>query len=553
MIAMKTLALLLPLLMGVPVAAQTMANMPMATAGVQNERLGTVSFPVSCPESQVAFNRGVALLHDFWYEEATKQFGALVKSDPGCAMAHWGVAMSMFHEIWDRPTAEEMKQGWAEMQKAQALKVGTEREREYIGALARFYRPGSEGYPVRVTAYSEAMGKVYEKNPADVDAGAFYALSLLAAKSPDDTGIGQERKAMAVLGPLFVKDPDDPGVDHYITHACDNPTMAAEGLAAANHYLEIAQDGPHAYHMPGHIYARLGLWPQDIASQVGSIEAAQRAGGHGESGVMDEPHSYDFLLYAYLQSGQDARAKQTLEASAEPLKMMASMPGGGMARMGGGMIPYYETKLPAFYALETRDWSRAAAMEPVAGSSATVSMLVYWTRAQADGRLHRAERAAADLSKYDALMAEVKKGPRAYEVEGTGSKIERGEMVAWVAFAAGKQEEAIAAMRQAAELQDKVGQGEVDIPAREMLADMLLEYGRPKEALAEYAVALKLSPNRLNGLYGAGRAAEAAGEKQQAAVYYAELMKSTNGGADSSRVELAHAKSYLAGAQMAAR
>jgi tetratricopeptide (TPR) repeat protein len=554
MLAMKTLALLLPLLVGVPVAAQTMAKMPMpASAPVAQERLGTVSFPVSCsPASQAGFDRGVALLHDFWYAEASKQFDALVKSDPGCAMAHWGVAMSGFHQIWDRPDAEGMKLGWAKMEKAQALKVGTERERAYIDALAAFYKPGSAKYPARIVAYSDAMGKVYEKNLGDVDAGAFYALSLLAAKSPDDTGLGQERKAMAVLGPLFERYPDNPGVDHYITHACDNPTMAADGLAGANHYLEIAQDGPHAYHMPGHIYARLGLWPQDIASQLGSIEASQRAGQHGESGVMDEPHSYDFLLYAYLQSGQDGKAKAALASSAEPLKMMASMPGGGMGHRAG-MIPYYETKLPAFYALEMRNWKTAAAMEPVAESSEEVSMLVYWTRAIGHGRLKEAKQATADLAKFDELLAALKKSPRAYEAEGTGPTITRGEMVAWVAFAGGKQEEALKAMRDAADLQDKVGQGEVDIPAREMLADMLLEFGRPKEALAEYKVALKLSPNRLNGLYGAGRAAEAAGDKAESSAYYAALMKSTNNGMDSARPELAHAKGFVAASQVAAK
>jgi tetratricopeptide (TPR) repeat protein len=553
MVGMKTCACLLPVLLAMPAAAQTMAMNSVTPA--KNERLGTVVFPVSCAGgTQAGFNRGVALVHDFWYDEARTQFDALVKSDPGCAMAHWGVAMSGFHQIWTRPSAATMKLGAEEMAKAQALvvKAGTEREREYIDALAAFYKPGSAGYPERIAAYSAAMGRVYEKNPGDVDAGAFYALSLLAAKSPDDTGLGQERKAMAVLGPLFVKDPDDPGVDHYITHACDNPAMAAEGLAGANHYLEIAQDGPHAYHMPGHIYARLGLWPQDIVAQLGSIAASQRAETAGESGVGDEPHSYDFLLYAYLQSGQDAKAKAALEASAEPLKGIAEKPMMGSRDMGW-MIPYYETKLPAFYALEMRDWKTAAVTEPVKGSPEDVSMLVYWTRAIADGHLKLAKRADGDLARYDELLAQVKRGPRAYTVEGTRPQIQRDEMVAWAAYAAGKQDEALVAMRSAAELQDKVGQGEVDIPAREMLADMLLEFGKPKEALAEYEVALRLSPNRLNGLYGAGRAAEAAGEKQKAGMYYAELLKLTDGGRESGREQIAHAKGFVGAGQVAAR
>ena len=522
-----------------------------AAAQPPQERLGTVQFRVSCAApSQAPFNRGVALLHDFWYEEARAQFQRVAKSDPACAMAHWGVAMTFFHQIWGRPDEESMKFGWAEMRKVQSLDAGTARERSYIAALAGFYHPGAGKYPARVAAYSAAMAKLYAAYPDDVDAGAFYALSLLAAKAPDDTSVAQERQAMVVLKPLFAKYPDNPGVVHYIIHSCDNPVMAAEGLAAAGHYGEIAQSGAHAFHMPGHIYARLGMWRQDIASQLGSLAAAEAAEARGLSGIMDEPHSFDFLLYAYLQSGQDARAKSVLEQNATALKAIASMPDMGSGRMAG-MIPYYRTKLPAFYALEMRDWKSAAALEPVAGSPPEISMLVYWARVMADGRLRNAGQAQAGLARYDALLAEVKKGKHAYTVEGTGPKIERGEMLAWTAFAEGNQSEALANMRTAADLQDKVGQGEVDIPAREMLADMLLEFSHPKQALAEYEVALKLSPNRLNGLYNAGRAAEAAGEPAKAQFYYAALLKSTNNGQDSARPELAHARSF-AGSQQAA-
>ncbi len=552
MVAMKALVPLVLMLAALPVAAQTMNHSPMRPAAATlTERLGTVSFSVSCAtSSQAPFNRGVALLHDFWYEEARSQFDQLVKSDPGCAMAHWGVAMSVFHQIWDRPDADAMKLGWAQMQVAQSL-PSTGRERAYIAALANFYRPGAEEYSARINAYSTAMGGLYARYPGDVDAGAFYALSLLAATGPDDTSLTQNRKAMAVLTPLFAKYPDNPGVVHYTIHACDNPTMAAEGLAAANHYGEIAQSGPHAFHMPGHIYARLGLWPQDITSQLGSIKASQAAEARGESGIMDEPHSYDFLIYAYLQSGQDGRAKAALNASSTALTTIASMPGMGSGYMDG-MVPYYRTKLPGFYALEMRDWKTAAAMEPVAGSPPEVETLVYWVRAVADGHLRQPEHARADLARYSEFMAEVKKGTHAYMAEGTAAKIERDEMLAWTAFAEGKQDEALQNMRSAADLQDKVGQGEVDIPAREMLADMLLEFGQPRQALAEYEVALKLSPNRLNGLYNAGRAAEAASEKPKAEFYYTALLKSTNNGANSARPEFAHARSFVSSMQMAA-
>ena len=550
---MKALTSLALLLAALPIAAQTMDHSPASpTASASNERLGTVSFPVSCAAgSQATFNRGVALQHDFWYEEARAQFERLVKSDPTCAMAHWGIAMSSFHQIWDRPNAKTMELGWAEMQKAQTLTAGTGREKAYIAALAGFFHPGATDFPTRIAAYSQAMGKLYADNPGDVDAGAFYALSLLAAEGSDDTSLVQQHKAMAVLVPLFQKYPDNPGVVHYIIHACDNPTMAADGLTAANHYGEIAQSGPHAFHMPGHIYARLGLWPQDIASQLGSIAASQRAEKHGESGIMDEPHSYDFVLYAYLQSGQDGRAQWALGQSEEPLKMLDSMPGMGSSYMAG-MIPYYRMKLPVFYALETRDWKSAAALEPVAGSPPQMSALVYWARALAHGRLRQPEQARADLARYNELLAEVKKGKSAYMAEGTSVKIERGEILGWVAFAEGKQDEALTNMRAASDLQDKVGQGEVDIPAREMLADMLLEFGHAQQALSQYQIALRLSPNRLNGLYNAGRAAEAVGDRSQAQSYYVTLMKSTNNGNDSARPELTYARRFVTGAQSAA-
>lgn len=517
------------------------------------ERLGTVSFAVSCaPGTQPFFDRGVALLHDFWYDEARPQFERIIAADPNCAMAHWGLAMSGFHQIWNRPDPAMMEFGQKEMQKAGALPIKTARERAYIGALAAFFQPGPAEYPGRIATYSAAMGKLYAQNPEDVDAGAFYALSLLAAEPSGDTSLAQEHKAMAVLKPLFAKAPDNPGVLHYITHACDNPSMAPEGLAAANHYGEVAISGPHAFHMPGHIYARLGLWQQDIDSQLGSIAASERAESHGETGVMDEPHSFDFLLYAYLQSGQDAKAKAALERSAAPLSTIASMPEMGNMHMDG-MVQNYRAKLPIFYSLEMRDWNSVAAMQPASDTPPIVATMIFWARAIAHGHLHDSDAAHADLAAYDNAIAEVRKGPHAYEVAGTYPKIERDEILAWGNFAANKPAEALGSMRSAADLQDKVGQGEVDIPAREMLADMLLDLNKPREALAEYELSLKLSPNRLNGLYNAARAAEAAGDRNKAVQLYTALLRNTGNGKDSTRPELARARAAVAATQVAAQ
>ncbi len=545
---MKTVAIALLAAAAAVAAGQSSAPMRMGSMKSQpasGERLGTVSFPVSCAASvQASFNRGVALLHDFWYAEAQPQFERIAKADPQCAMAHWGIAMSVFHQIWDRPDVPAMKLGWTEMQKAQTLGAKTERERDYIAALAGFYKPGSQGFMERVTAYSAAMGALYKKYPDDVDAGAFYALSLLASVPPKDTSLTHAQEAMAVLRPLFARDPGNPGVDHYIVHACDNPPMAKQGLAAAENYGRIAPDGPHAAHMPGHIFARLGMWPQDIDAQLASIHASETAEARGESGIMDGPHSYDFLMYAYLQSGQDAKAKAVMGKVNAVLDRLATMPGMGSSYRHG-MIGYYRNKFPVFYALEMRDWPAAAALERAPGTAPVDATQIWWARAIGDGHLRNAKQASADLAQYDATIAEIKRGPEAYEAESTGAQIERDEIAAWASFAAGKNAEALANMRAAAELQDKVGQEEVDIPAREMLGDMLLEMHEPRQALAEYRASLKLSPNRFNGLYHAGLAAEESGNKAAAAEYFDALLKSTGNGAECKRLELAHARGFV--------
>jgi len=538
---MKTLTLLLLSLLALPAARAS------------TERLGTVSFAVSCaPGVQTSFVRGVALLHDFWYQEAQRQFEEIAKADPNCAMAHWGAAMSFYHQIWDRPDDATVAKGWREMQAAQAHAAASGREREYLAALSDFYRPGQRDYLARVDAYAAAMGKLYKDYPGDTDAGAFYALSLLASQAPNDDSLTLNRKAMDVLKPLFVKYPDHPGVVHYIIHACDTPSLAQDGLAAAKHYGEIAPSAPHAVHMPGHIFARLGMWQADIDANVGSVAASHAAEGKKQSGAMDQFHSDDFLVYAYLQSGQEARAKTVLDDSAAAIAHFETMSDMGEHYMTG-MFPYYRTKLPIIYHLELRDWTTAAALQAVAGAPPESQTLTYWARTVAAGHLHQAQQARANLADYDALMAKIKQGRHAYFADSTGARIERGEMLAWIAFAADNSADALKRMQEAADLQDKVGQGEVDIPAREMLADILLELGRPQDALVEYKKALTLSPNRFNGLFNAGKAAEAAGDSSQAQVYYATLLKITDNGSQSSRPEFDDVKNVVSSAKLAVK
>ncbi|MEA3198095.1 MAG: hypothetical protein QOF32_2147 [Gammaproteobacteria bacterium] len=517
------------------------------------ERLGTVSFPVSCaPAVQARLTRGVALLHDFWYQEAQRQFEEIAKADPDCAMAHWGVAMSLFHQIWDRPDAATVAHGWREMQSAQAHPAKTPREREYVAALSGFYQPDQRDYRSRIEGYAAAMAKLYADYPLDTDAGAFYALAMLAAQAPDDASVTQNQKAMAVLTRLFAKYPDHPGVVHYIIHACDTPSLAPDGLVAARHYGEIAASAPHAVHMPGHIFARLGMWQADIDSNLDSVAASHAAEARKQSGAMDQFHSDDFLLYAYLQSGQDARAKAVLADSAAAIAHFETMSDMGDHYMTG-MFPYYRTKLPIFYDLEMRDWNVAAALEAVASAPPEAQTLTFWARTVAAGHLHQPRQARDDLREYDALIEKIKKGRHAYFADSTGARIERGEMLAWSAYAEGNSADAVKQMQESADLQDKVGQGEVDIPAREMLADILLELKRPQEALVEYKRSLTLSPNRFNGLFNAGVAAEAVGDKALAQFYYATLLKLTDNGSQSTRPEFDHVRTVVSSARLAVK
>jgi tetratricopeptide (TPR) repeat protein len=504
------------------------------------EKLGNISFPISCaPDSQKPFERGVALLHSFGYEEAQAQFVEITQKDPACAMAHWGVALSLFHQIWERPDEPTLKRGLSEMETAQKLGAKTDRERGYISALSEFYRDyGKRDHMQRATAYSEAMGKLYQQYPNDIEVGAFYGLSLLAAEPPGDKSLAARKKAVAVLNPLFLRQPDHPGLAHYIIHACDSPAMAPLGLEAARRYAAIASSSAHAVHMPSHIFARLGLWQEDIDANLKSVALAHPAGEmymHGH-----ELHALHFLIYAYLQTGQDDAAKRVVEDSK---LIIASAPKTGD---DNGMLEYYgfaSAHFPALYALEMRHWSDLVTLEPAAGAGPDLQSITYWARTIGAAQQGDVEATRSNAQKFDAAEEATRKTKYAYTLDGPD--FPRGEVHAWLAFAEKKNEDALRQMREVADLQDKVGKREVDIPAREMLADMLLTLNRPQEALAEYESALKTDPNRFNGLAGAARAAEMAHQAEKANTYYAQLLKNCNGGTTSDRPEIARAKTMV--------
>jgi tetratricopeptide (TPR) repeat protein len=523
-----------------------MDGMHHRDAPAAGEKLGSVSFPVSCEAaSKVPMERGIALLHSFGYEEAEEQFTALTKSDPKCAMAYWGVGMSLFHQLWSDKAA--MDKGWAEMQQAQKLDAKTDRERMYIAALSSYYDPAKPNHQARVDAYTAGMLVLHNAYPADVEASAFYALSLLADVAPGDTSLVKEREALAILVPLFEQHPDHPGLAHYIIHTCDTPALAQQGLAAAQKYAQIASSSPHALHMPGHIFARLGMWQEDIDSNLASVAASKKAEAAGVPGAHHQLHADEFLLYAYLQTGQDGTAKQMVEGINQLADRLDAMQGMDDMKAKTGLV---RNEFPAIYYLEMRDWAGASMLKVYPATPSVFTVDAMWARGIANGRLRHAKEAAADLAQFDAVLDAYKKTRPG--VPTPGLDIYRNEMLAWQQYADGKDETAVATMRKAAEEQDKLGQAEVDLPAREMLGDMLMDLKRPKEALVEYKVALTLSPNRLNGLYGAGRAAEALGMKKDAGEYYAVMLKNTDDGAHSSRPSLAHAKAFVAGSMAAA-
>jgi len=506
------------------------AGQPRPAAG---EKLGTVDFPVSCAASQqAAFNRGVALLHDFWYDRAEQQFQAIAGADPTCAMAYWGEAMTIWHEIWDRPGEATLRRGLELVQQGQKIGAKTQRERDYLNALAQFYQNYEKAsFEERVAAYSKAMANLYEKYPQDHDAAAFYALSLLAAAPPRDRTFTNQKKALALLNQQFVAVPDHPGVAHYIIHSCDSPQMAAEGLKAAKRYGEIAPSAPHAAHMPGHIFARLGMWQDDIQANLASVAAAEASGSYGH-----ELHAMDFLNYAYLQVGEDNRARE-LVSKVENMNPAA----------GHDMHDYLDMAragFPATYEIEMRHWKEAAALDPAASKQPENVATVYWARAVGSGHLHDGDAARKDLAEYDAMAEAVKKSSHAYMAEYMDTN--RDEIRAWIAFADGKSEEAANIMRTVADKQDTYGKGEVEIPAREMLADILLDSNQAGEALAEYERSMTIDPNRFNGLYGAARAAQMTNQPTKAAKYYAKLVENCDH-AKSDRPELARARSELAG------
>jgi len=502
------------------------------------EKLGKVSFPISCSAAaQSQFERGVALLHSFWYEEAEKSFKQVTATDATCAMAYWGQAMSIYRPLWVRLTEADLTRGRELMEKARAAAAKSQRERDYVAALSTLYQADEKiGYHERTVAYCQAMQKVHQQYPKDNEASVFYALALLASTPDGDTSLKNPREAIALLNEIFKEEPNHPGVAHYLIHAADNPQLAELGLPAARRYAEIAPASPHALHMPGHIFARLGLWQEDIKSNLASLAAARQPSAMN-IGAEHQVHAMDFLEYAYLQIGDSAKAKTMVDqlSSIRPEDVDP-----GLDSYLNQMLAHF----PAMYALETHDWKAAEALPVRAEAEPYHQATTYWARAVGAGHLHDVAGARDAVGHYEATVEATRKTKNAFRAEYLAS--EGNQARAWLLFAEGKNSEAIDLLRSEADKQDAEGKGEVALPVREMLGDMLLELGRSQEALREYELSLKTDPNRFNGLYGAAHAAELSGEPAAATRYFTQLLENCGTSGPSDRPELSRARALLA-------
>jgi hypothetical protein len=505
---------------------------------ITEAQVGTVHFPTSCAAAvQKPIERGVAMLHSFWYEEAEKQFVQIEKDDPKCAIAHWGVAMSLWHQLWNRPEKPVLNRGLAELKQGQALHA-TEREQEYISALTAFYAHPDRPFLKRATAYSEAMEKLSQHNPDDHEAAAFYALSILAAEPEHEKTRVYRLKAAAVLEKLFAEEPNHPGVAHYLIHTYDRPDMAKLGLPAARKYAQLAPAAPHALHMPAHIFARLGMWQEDIDSNVRSIDATQKEAAMHMGGEGHQFHAMDFLVYAYLQTGREAEAQKIID------EIRTMPPMHDMYGMGFDPTTFALSAFPASYALELHHWSDASQLAAVNGASDSDHALTYTARAIGAARSGNVEQAQKEVAQLEAIQKKLDPGKKKDQGEYEGVSDDLVIARAWVAFAEDEHDEAIASLRTIAGKQEGENESSGGIPVHEMIGDMLLEAKRAPEALAEYEASLKNDPGRFDSLYGAAKAAEIAHKNDKARDYYSQLVTNCKG-SQSERAELKYAREQI--------
>jgi len=499
-----------------------------------DQRFGIVHFATSCNETaQRRFDRGMRYQHSFWYQSSMEIFEDVLKADPGCAIAYWGIALSLLYNPHAPPPPANLPRGLAALQKAQAVGARTQRERDYVDALTVFYEqydkiPHSE----RVQTYLKAMKALAQKYPDDDEAQIFYAITLNVAASPKDKTYANQLEGAAILEPIFKRQPRHPGVAHYLIHLYDTPALAPRGLDAARRYAKIAPAAPHALHMPSHIFTRVGTWGESISSNIASARAAKDGRDFGE-----QMHAMDYLVYAYLQMGQDTKAHAVVAD-------MMAIPNIQPERFVG---PYALAVSPARYALERGDWKAAAELAVRPSKFAYADAMTYFARAIGAARSGNTAAATEDVAKLAELRERLRAAHDAYWTEQVDIQWQIAH--AWLLHAEGKYDEALAAMSAAAAAEDKTEKHPVTpgapTPARELFGQMLLDRGMAAEAIAAFEATLKKEPNRFNAIAGAAKAAQRLGDTAKAKFHFQKLTLLA-GSADTVRPDLAKAREFLA-------
>jgi hypothetical protein len=519
------------------VASMFLGASALAAEDHQHQVLGRVHFPVTCTdEAQAAFDQAMLLQHSFWHRAAVAAFADVLEKDPTCVMAYWGQAFSLLDNPFSPPPPKNLALGLAALEQAEALGAQSQREADYVAALLTFYRDHDRvDHRTRVVAYEQAMADLVARYPDDPEARIYHALALNVAHSPADKSYAKPLQAAAILEAEWERQPDHPGVAHYLIHTYDYPPLAQKGLPAAQRYATIAPDAPHARHMPSHIFTRVGAWEESIQSNLVAAESARKDGLIG-----DELHALDYMAYAHLQMGQVAAAHRIVaQAQAVPDDAAAKAP---LARAAVFAL----NAIPARLVMEQAAWDQADALTPRTSTFPFAEAQTHYARAVAFARSGRPDQAETDLARLDAIVQALA-GKDPYWAEQI--EIQRATALAWVAFAKGEQDAALAAMRAAADREGKTEKHAVTpgplAPAREQLAEMLVQAGRPGEAVLEFEAVQLTEPNRFRAIYGAAHSAELAGDRVRAGEQYARLLELA-GKADTERAELTEARAFLA-------
>jgi tetratricopeptide (TPR) repeat protein len=496
----------------IPVSAdETHKHQPMP-----GEKLGNVHFAISCDAAaQKEFDRGMAMLHSFWFEKANETFADLAKQHPECAMAHWGVAMSNYHPLWAPPNKQEFATGQSAVAEAQKARKVNAREKRYIAAISAFYADADKlDHRTRAKKYAEAMKTVHEADASDTEGAMLYALALDSVADPKDKTFANQRQCGEILEPIFQKQPQHPGLAHYLIHCYDNPVLAPKALNAAREYLKIAPSVPHALHMPSHIFTRLGLWDEAIASNSAAAEAGHRFEREMKMDALwgETIHALDYKHYALLQQGRVIEAQKIVDELKE----------NPASTLNANQSSYGVANVLARHPIETGDWIAAADLPLKKSAVSDADAIIHLARAIGNGRLRNADAVAKEVDDLRAIEEQQKDAYWKGQVE-----IKRLEAEAWLAFARDENDKAIQLAKEAAAKEDATDKNPVTpgslVPAHEMAGDLLLWLGQPAEALVEYQLSLKSTPNRFRSLAGAAKAAHRSGDKQSARRFFSEL------------------------------